>query len=421
VRSVLLAGLGLLGLFAGSAAAQSNRSGTAGPRLEVAQSAEPEVVFRWQTQRCSDMHLPDSPARALRIQKGIALFAAHLVNIPLLGRDFSSLRASCDASSRGAESGDPARFQDRFWVQAVVPLEPLAPGMRRRVLGLASHEYMGWRHPGRCLAPFGGAGRRPAAFRCWYSSITAVVTEEGDWRFRPVLTGSAEQGRSAVIAASPIPYNERATARTGFFSVTNAVIEDGYALALVYTEGVAGQLRGNCLFRAPLSDAVDGWRALSAGEFRQQYRSAYDPSAGRSGPCDVVGASVFGGAPVRSLLRVPGSDGPRWVAVFTRAAPKGRPAEGAEGVFYSTSRDLRSWSPAVRLWAVTPFRSQPEAGIYYEYPSLLDHASTSEVFDRVADDPQEVRLHLYMTRLNLADRRRGLDRDLVRVPVAISQ
>jgi hypothetical protein len=39
----------------------------------------------------------------------------------------------------------------------------------------------------------------------------------------------------------------------------------------------------------------------------------------------------------------------------------------------------------------------------------------------VADDPQEVRLHLYMTRLNLADRRRGLDRDLVRVPVAISQ
>lgn len=375
------------------------------PRLSVAPGTPVEVVFRWADQRCMDLHVPDSPARALRTgDGGVALFAAHLVNIPMVGADFDRLAPVCAAASRGAEAADPAAFRDRFWVQALVPF---TSGGQRRVLGLASHEYMGWRHPGRCAVPFEGDGRRGAAFRCWYSAITAVVASEGEWRFAP----------AGVIAASPAPYDPNTAARTGFFSVSNALVEGGHATVLVYTEGVPGQPRGNCLLRAPLDQLPQGWRALSGGQFDLALPGAYAGGADPGHACDVVGDAVFGGAPVRALLRGDDARGPWWVAVFTRAAPRG--SDAPAGVFASTSRDLRRWSPAERLWAMTPFRSQPEAGVYFEYPSLLDHASGSAVFDRVADAPGAARLHLYLTRLNLEDRRRGLDRDLVRIAVTI--
>jgi hypothetical protein len=392
VASLLLA-------FAAPAVAQ--------PRLSVAPGTPVETVFRWAEQRCMDMHLPDSPARALRTSDGgVALFAAHLVNIPMLGRDFDHVESACATASRGAEADDPAAFQDRYWIQAVVPF---TAGGRRQVLGLASHEYMGWRHPGRCAVPFAGDGRRPAAFRCWYSAITATVATEGDWRF----------ASAGVIAASPLPYDPTTPERTGFFSVSNAMVADGYATVLVYTEGVAGQRRGNCLLRAPLDALPGGWRALSGGQFDLPLPGAYAGGAEPGRACDVVGEAVFGGAPVRGVLRGNDEQGAWWAAVFTRAAPRGTNAPDAAGVFVSTSRDLRRWSPAERLWAMTPFRSQPEAGAYYEYPSLLDHASASPVFDSAAAAPGSARLHLYLTRLNLEDRRRGLDRDLVRVAVTI--
>ena len=415
MRATVLAGLAALACSAANALA--NSAPAPAPDLSVAAGAQPETVFQWSVQRCGDMNLPDSPARALRTEGGVLLLAAHFINIPLLGTDFNHLAPSCSAASRGMEAADPASFQDKFWVQALLPLPPAGPGRPRRVLGLASHEYMGWRHPERCAAPFDGAGRRPAAFRCWYSAITAVVAEVGDWRFQPVPSSSRSPNQASVVAASPYPYDPTATARTGFFSVSNVLIEGEHAFALVYTEGIAGQPRGNCLLRTRITEALAGWQLLSRGEYAPR---AENNAASLDRPCDVVGNGVFGDAPVRSVLRIEGSSGPSWVAVFTRAAPRDAPASTPEGVFYSRSRDLRNWEPAKQLWAMRPFRSQPEAGVYYEYPSLLDHASPSAVFDRTADDQGKAEVHLYLTRLNLTDRKRGLDRDLVRIPVHIA-
>jgi hypothetical protein len=381
--------LGAALLLAGAAAAAEP------PRLSIASEAVVETVFRWATERCEVLHLPDSPARALRTADGgVLLMAAHLVNIPLLGPDFDRLRPACAASSRGEERPDPAALADRFWVQALVPFGREG---RREVLGLASHEFMGGRHPGLCATSADGSGRVPAAFRCWVSAIIPVVAEAGEWHFRPLTPGAA-------IVASPFPYDGRATARTGFFSVSNALVANGAATVLVYTEGVPGQPRGNCLLRARLDALPGGWRVLARGEF-------VEPG---SAPCDVVGAEAFGAAAIRSVLRV----GEWYAAVFTRAARRGQATEASDGVFVSFSRDLRQWSPPGRLWAMTPFRSQPEAGTYYEYPSLIDHAGPGEVFDAAAA-PGAARIHLYLTRLNLEDRRRGLDRDLVRIAVTL--
>lgn len=416
-RPAFLAGLALLAVSAAGARATSAASSTSAPRLEIAADARPETVFRWAAQRCSDMNLPDSPARALRTRSGVMLMAAHFINIPLLGADFDHLAPSCAASSQGAEIADPTRFLDRFWVQALLPLPPAAPGRSGRVVGLASHEYMGWRHPGRCAAPFDGSGRRPAAFRCWYSAITAVVAEEGDWRFQTVKPTNGAADRGQVVAASPYPYNPAATARTGFFSVSNAVVEGDHAFALVYTEGVPGQPRGNCVLRTPVNEPVDGWQLLSRGDYAPRTDQG---AASDARPCDVVGNAVFVGAPVRSVVRVAGTNGPWWIAVFTQAASRDAPAGTPEGVFYSRSRDLRAWLPAEQLWSMRPFRSQPEAGVYYEYPSLVDHASPSPIFDRVEEDLGRADLRLYLTRLNLINRKQGLNRDLVRVSVTVT-
>jgi hypothetical protein len=367
-------GCGLAATLLGAAVA-------AQPRLApVDPAAVPEAVFRWTTDRCDDWHIPDSPARALRLPDGqVVLLAAHLTNTLLLGPTLDRVAPACATMSRGAENPDPAAFDDRFWVQALLPLPD------GQVLGLASHEYMGWRH--------GNCGGHPGdAFRCWYSALIVTLAQPGEWRFRP------RPGAARLAAASPRPHDPALGRRSGFFSASNIVLEGEYAYFLGYTEGVAGQPAGNCLFRAARAALPGGWAALAADGFTRRYGDPYaapQPAA----PCTVVGAEVFGG-PARALFRH-GRAGD-WVAVFTRA----------DGVFQSVSADLRRWSDAAPLFRMTPFRGQPSAGIYYEYPALLDPASDAPLFDEFAGRP-----YLYLTRFNLGDRRRGLDRDLVRLPL----
>lgn len=356
-------------------------------QLRVA--APPETVFRWVTQRCDDLHVPDSPARALRLPDGrLALLAAHLTNVLLLGPDFAQLAPACATGGRGTEREEPAAFDDRFWVQALAPLPD------GRILGLASHEYMGERHPGHCNA----AGR--PGFRCWYSSLIATVADPRSLQFRPV----PQPWR--VVAASPDPFDPAAPGRSGFFTASNIVFDGGDAYVLTFQEGIAGQRGGTCLLRAPRAAMLDGWRGLAGGVFGEHYGSAWiEPSRPR--PCDPIGAGVFTG-PVRSVVRA-GPHGP-WLAVFSgrvRAAGQGEPRSG---VFLSRSADLLHWDPPELLWEMNPFHGQAEAGVYYEYPSLIDHASTSVVFDDLAGAPW-----LYLTRFNFEDRRRGMDRDLVRL------
>lgn len=378
-------------------------SGADGPmrppvRLVAADAAKATVVFRSTSERCDALHIPDSPARAVRTPDGgVALIAAHYTNVFLLGPDFDSLAPACATGSRGAERSDPAAFDDRFWVQGLAPLPD------GRVLGVASHEYLGQRHPGRCGAmPSDGS---PTG--CWHSSIVGAIAEPGSWRFR--LAPREER----VIAASPEGYDASRARRSGFFSTTNVVFDGDHAYMLVYVEGVPGQPDGMCLMRAPRADLVNGWRAFAGGAFAVDLRAGRGRDQTRPTPrCEVVGAAVFRGV-VRSLVRLEADR--LWAATFDGLARDAESGEAREGVFAAFSTDLVRWSGPWLLSDATPFRRQPERGLYYIYPSLIDHASSSAAFDTVGGA-----LHLYLTRLNLAeDRRRGMDRDLVRVPVAI--
>lgn len=351
-----------------------------------------ETVFRWREARCGDHHLPDSPARALRLADGrILLTASQFTNIPFIGTDFQDLRPACDLSSRADENSDWRQFNDRVWIQALARLQDGS------IFALASHEYAGSRHAGKCTAP-GSA--------CWFSSITAMVAPAGTLKFRTLpLT-------DRVIASSPEKYEQDKVQRTGFFSTTNIIYESDFAYALLYNEGIHGQNRGMCLIRANKNDLLSGWKALSNGRFDAQLKPFEQRSQSRP-ICDVVGENVFSDV-VRSVVRLP-NNGP-WMATFAKLRSKSPDDKTISGIYYSLSDDLINWNQANLLIELLPFVVQKEAGIYFQYPSIIDHESRSENFFDIHSKP-----YLYLVRYNLwPDRRQGGDRDLVRIPLQIS-
>lgn len=351
-----------------------------------------ETVYSWSAQRCDDNAIPDSPARALRLPNGgVLLVATHYNNRVLLGKTFGDIRTDCSYSGAGRESGDPAMFDDRFWVQAVLPM---AEG---RILGLASHEFHGKRHPGSCAID------PKQRVRCWYSSIVAVEASAKSPNFKLLPL------QSRVIAAPPTKYNPDGPPRQGFFTTSNIIKKDGFLYTFVYQEGIGGEKsRGNCLFRADAATPLT-WKALGDDGRWHAFANPYLASGpvDQSRACTTIGKGVFAQS-VRSLIHL--RPWKEWVAVFSK-----RSAGADGGVYYATSSDLLRWSKAQLLFQMMePWADSKGCGIYYAYPSLIDHGSDSELFDTGGGD-----LWLYLTRFNFANCKKGLNRDLVRYKVRV--
>ena len=360
------------------------------PSLQVRVAGPLETVHAYARDRCGLRTIPDSPARALRRADGsIALIAAHFRNRFLTGPDFDSLLPNCVPVSAGAESADPAAFDDRFWIQA---LAPLPDGM---VLGLASHEFMGSRHSGACRA-----GHGPTA--CWYSAIVATTAQESALVFRLAP-------RASRLVAAPIGPYDPTSGTAGFLTTTNIVSSGGHAYMLAWTEDAGSDpaRRGHCLFRAPAADLLGGWEVLAGG----RYGRVGDPYERPSPRCDLVGLGALSGK-VRSIIRI--EERGLWLAVLATRRP-GREGEPDFGVYTAVSTDLVGWRDTRLLAAFEPFWGAGRCGTFYEYPSLIDHDSPSRIFDTGGRD-----LFLYMTRLNWKDcGRTRMDRDLVRVRLKI--
>jgi hypothetical protein len=86
------------------------------------------------------------------------------------------------------------------------------------------------------------------------------------------------------------------------------------------------------------------------------------------------------------------------------------------GVFYATSANLIDWSPPLKLI------DGLGEGAYHcgdapplAYPSLLDPHSNDRNFMTVGPSAQ-----LFLTRFNLTGCRTSMDRDLIRIPIAIT-
>ncbi|WP_262265614.1 hypothetical protein [Microvirga yunnanensis] len=365
-----------------------SRAEIASEPLRFRISPEPEVVYSYERQRCDWRMIPDSPARAYRRQDGsVALIAAHFRNRVLEGSSFADLHPRCSVVSQGKESADPSVFDDRFWVQSLIPLDG------GRVLGLASQEFSGLRHDGLCAK---GAGRP----ECWYLSLVALEANERDFSFtllprnRRLIAGSNKRFDTSTKAA-------------GFLTLSNTVFDGEHAYFVAWTEDAAKpDGRGNCLFRAPRSDLVAGWQVMGEGRFVPP-PNPY-PADGRNpvqATCDRLGNGDITGK-IRSLIRLESRK--LWMVVWsTRVNDIG-------GIYYATSPDLRNWSAAFLLAPFEPPWGTSEKKAYYDYPSIIDHDSPSPVFQTVGST-----FYLYMTRFNWQSKRPTMNRDLVRFEVSL--
>lgn len=356
--------------------------------LSAGDASALETVFRWSDQRCDDLWIPDSPARAYRRRDGsIVLMAAHYTNGIFEGRDFGSLRPNCVVAAKGKEDPNPAAFDDRLWIQALLPS---ADG---KVLGVVSHEYMGARHPGRCESKARRDGNN-----CWYSSLLLAEADERDFAFRLL------PGRGRILAAPSVPFDTKADRRVGFFTASNVVRSGGWNYLISWTE-LPGGAFGNCLFRAPTSDPSAGWAALRDGAFDATFPAPYAAGEERRS-CDIVGRGSLLNI-LRSVVRLERAG--LWAGVFIMPGGHGT----REGVYYATSPDLVRWNRPQFLFDTASEPDEKGCKVVYQYPSLIDHGSASTLFDTAPGDG----LHLYLTRLNREACQRWLNRDLVRVRV----
>jgi hypothetical protein len=343
------------------------RSVNAGDAITFTVSPGPEVVYSYQRQRCDTRTIPDSPARAYRREDGsVVMIAAHFNNRFFEGSDFEHLSPNCNVLSQGAESPNPGEFDDRFWIQSLIPLGG------GRLMALASHEYMGYRYAGV---------REKGAFpTCWYVSVVGLEGNERDLSF--TLLPRAQR----VIAGSNRRFDPSIKA-AGFQTVTKTVFNGDYAYFIAWTDDAAEPGgRGNCLFRAPRRDLVNGWQMLSSGHFvRPPDPYPTDGQEPMQSRCDRLGGPDISGK-ARSLVWLESKK--QWMFIWTARAKE-------SGAFYATSPDLRNWSSAALLAAYEPPWGSDKIGVFHDYPSAIDRNSPSLIFQTAGDS-----FYLYLTRLN---------------------
>lgn len=342
----------------------------------IEQAGDMEVVLSGDP--CGNMSIPDSPARAIRLNSDkVALIASHFTNVPLRGQDLKNLKAVCEAAVQPALNPDPEAFNDRFWVQALYPLS------EAKVLGISSHEYDGRRHKGMCHAK--------AQNDCWYSSIIFTKANEDELQFSPF------DRKARVLLRPDQLFDRRATGPRGYFSVSNIIQSNEWIYLYVYAEKTDGVRHGNCLLRARADNPLE-WSIYSNEGFK--------PVKENPG-CKVVGAQVIGG-PIRSIVYAEPLK--KFVAIFLTGEAD------TEGVYYSTSDNLIKWSKRKKIISLHSPYGGSGCGKFFYYPSAIDKNSRSKIFDTVGDE-----FHIYMTRFNFDDcNRNHRKRDLVRFPVRIT-
>lgn len=354
-----------------------------------------EVVFDWSEDRCETDDIPDLPARAFRDADGLVnLISTHHTNRRMIGPDLDNITRDCTPIFVSAHDPDAAQHTDNEWIASVYTEDGTT------VYALVHDEYHGWEH-GVCTSS--------DFFKCWYNTITLLVSHDGGRTFEYPIDPPGH-----LVASLPDQYTQD-SAPVGLFSPSNIVRgpEDHYyALAKVGANLTGRQTV--CLMRTPDLADPSGWRFWDGdsfdGVFIDPYVSSPPNPADHRCPAlalDQVGAQMIESLTWNTYLE-------QWVLVGISADT----IDGREiwGFYYSFSRDLVHWSRRELLieiplpWTV----DAPGSDVSYLYPSLLDPSSDSLSFETTGETA-----YLYFTRNN--EGHGSLDRDLLRIPVRFSR
>jgi hypothetical protein len=383
---------GLLGLAGLGMALVSGGLHAEGASLDIKTSGPEQLVASPQRTVCKFELLSDSPLRLMRRPDGSILgFATHYSNWPLVGSSPGSLRPECVSTIHGAENPDPAANDDHYWIQA------LSTEDGKTIDALASHEYMGSRHPGMCDEK----PTREQPFPCWFSSIIQVRSTDSGKTFFPYIT-------HRVIATPQLAFNAHDPKRSGFLTTSNVVRDGDWNYVLIYVDGYGDQKTGTCVFRARADEEAPNWLAWDGTNYAVSLGTVGKPAgSGKMQTCQPVNLGNLNRALVRQ--RKSGI----WIAAgFSRDSADHAKA----GVFYATSNDLIHWSPQKQMTNMQiDFVSPNCPAAVYKYPSLIDENAPGYIFDTVGDNA-----YLYLVRVNITACK-PVSRDIVRFPIMISR
>lgn len=372
----------VLGLVAVALAPLAGAEAPAGPRL----TGPAETVFAWARDACARWDIPDTPARAWRDADGtVRLVAGSEQSRASEGPSLDTQARDCDILHEGAQSEDPAAFDDRSWIHAI---HADATG---RVEALAHVEYHGHLRPDRCTGDYAA---------CWGNAIVALEADPD---------GSFRRADPALVATLPYPYDGDHGKRHGYFNPSNIFRRGDALYVFLFAERYRDQRRGVCLLRRPPDGTAADWRAWDGQGFTRAFVDPY--AAPVADPARHVCEPLPG---LRSTLTsvVRHSRTGLYLAVTPTTMPD---AQGISGIYWTVSADLLHWSPPRLLLAVPLlWRRDCAAAAAFAYPSLLDPDSPSPSFASVDDA-----FWLYLTEMPLRPGCKvGPERNLIRYPVS---
>ncbi|MES3152940.1 hypothetical protein [Sphingomonas faeni] len=293
------------------------------------------------------------------------------------------MRKTCQSSFTAKGDPDPAKLDDRAWLDAVFTADG------RNVFALASSGYLPYRHNAPCAA----SGDRTA---CWYNGIVGLQSNDGGASFSYIARPPAQ-----ILFGPPRQYSQATRNPPGYFWSTNMVQQGGYGYVLIRRRSDAGA-SGTCAMRVQ----IGSWR-------RWQYWNGSTFSnvtpADTGYNCTLLGdGDSF---PARGLYYHDRTK--TWVAVYDSRAG-GSPA--GRGIYYRTSANLGTWSaPTLVSWLSTG----PKGGslpFSVAYPSLLDERSSDRNFGHIGDRPTMLFMQYVVS---FGNGRPKPSRQLVAMPIAI--
>jgi hypothetical protein len=355
------------------------------------------TVFSWRREACSPLDIPDLPSRAFRNATGrVQLVSTSYVNRGFVGSDLTKLEHPCNVLMGSARDPDPAAYADREWLASPYTDDG------QTIYSLVHNEYQGNKHPGQCASG--------DYLKCWYNSVTLVVSRDGGRTYKHVAAPPAHR-----VASLPYVY-EPDSGPSGYFSPSNIVLntDDGYYYAMLRAEDFRAQPYGTCLMRTKTLADPGSWRAWGGSAFDIQFADPYtQPNLKpRDHVCIPVSPNQIG-AMVESLTFNEYFD--KWLLIgSSQDTIQGR---NVVGFYYSLSDDLRNWSHRKLIREVEmnwSFKCGDPSPV--GYPSVLDPGSDSRNFDTTGRTP-----YLFFTRFHHRNCQQNLDRDLVRVPIRFSK
>lgn len=318
---------------------------------------------------CDSRDIPDTPARAVRIESGgVQLYATNRDNRLDTGPDLLHLEHRCPVVFRGGGKDDPAAYDDRAWIASPWTTDG------RTIWAVIHNEFHGELRPALCPT-----GRY---MDCWFNTLTLAVSHDGGQHFE-------RAPGNPLVATLPYRFDQVGLGHHGYFNPSNIVGLGGNRYMFAFATGANAQKNGNCLLRTNAIEQAQAWRGWDGVAFNVEF---VNPYAGPVQPEQHVCRPVDVGRlrwPVTSLVRHAPTG--LFIALMQDTAAGG-------GVFYATSPDLLHWStPALLLSAVGLSAWQCSDPNPIVFPSLLDAASSDPNFETVG-----ARALLFATRFEAA-------------------